>query len=73
MRRVAADLAARALVEAGDDRDARARALVASIQAAWTPARDIARTGELLGRPPRTYESFVRATAADWSAGQRPD
>ncbi|MGI5184258.1 hypothetical protein ACQEVZ_49175 [Dactylosporangium sp. CA-152071] len=22
--------------------------------------------------PPRTYESYVRDTAADWSAGQRP-
>ncbi|MEV4132955.1 NAD(P)H-binding protein [Dactylosporangium sp. NPDC049742] len=36
------------------------------------PARDIARTAELLGRPPRTYESYVRDTAADWSSSQRP-
>jgi DNA-binding SARP family transcriptional activator/tetratricopeptide (TPR) repeat protein len=33
----AAELAERALAEAGGDRDARARALVAAIQADWTP------------------------------------
>ncbi|MFF5229828.1 NAD(P)H-binding protein [Dactylosporangium sp. NPDC000521] len=33
------------------------------------PARDIAGTAELLGRPPRTYESYVRDTAGSWTAG----
>ncbi|MEV4132958.1 BTAD domain-containing putative transcriptional regulator [Dactylosporangium sp. NPDC049742] len=43
----AADLAARALAEAGDDRDAWARALVASIQAAWTPDTAQQRLGQV--------------------------
>ncbi|MET7393322.1 BTAD domain-containing putative transcriptional regulator [Dactylosporangium sp. NPDC005572] len=48
----AAELAERALAEAGDDRDARARALVAAILSAWTPAtaaRRLAQVEELLG------------------------
>ncbi|WP_203997370.1 BTAD domain-containing putative transcriptional regulator [Virgisporangium aurantiacum] len=59
-----ADLAARALAEAGDDRDARARAVVASILAAWTPdtaPRRLARVEELLGLC--THDAGLEATA----------
>lgn len=48
----AAELAARAVDEAGSDRDARARALVAEILTSWTPATApdrLARVEELLG------------------------
>ncbi|MFF5229831.1 BTAD domain-containing putative transcriptional regulator [Dactylosporangium sp. NPDC000521] len=60
----AADLAARALAEAGDDRDARARALVASIQAAWTPdtaPQRLAQVEELLALS--AHDAGLEATA----------
>ncbi|MFI5956751.1 BTAD domain-containing putative transcriptional regulator [Cryptosporangium sp. NPDC051539] len=61
----AADLASRALAEAGADRDARARALVASILAAWTPDTAPDRLGqveELLGLC--AHDAGLEATAA---------
>jgi DNA-binding SARP family transcriptional activator len=61
----AADLAARALAEAGVDRDARARALVASILATWTPDTApyrLAQVEELLGLC--THDLGLEATAA---------
>lgn len=43
----AVELAVRALAEAGDDRDALARALVASILSTWTPDTAAARSGQV--------------------------